>query len=190
MFSGILNTFTLANVFCVRHDALAQIKSKYICFGRVLVKMRKTKLAASVLAITASVGIHSALADNHMVKYKIEDDAIKASLTGKAGDVAKGRKLATNRKKGNCLACHVVSDLKEQQFHGKIAPPLDGAADRYSEGELRLRLVNPKTANEDTIMPSFYEAASLHRVMKKFKGKTILSAQEVEDVLAYVMTLK
>jgi len=152
--------------------------------------MRKTKLAAGILAIAASMGIQSALADSHMVKFKIEGDAIKASLTGKAGDVAKGRKLASNRKKGNCLACHVISDQKEHQFHGEVAPSLDGVAERLSEGEIRLRLVNPKTANEDTIMPSFYEVASLHRVVKKFKGKTILSAQEVEDVIAYLMTLK
>jgi len=152
--------------------------------------MRKTKLAAGVLAIAGVVAAQSAFADSHMKKYKIKDDAISASLTGKAGDVAKGRKIAANRKKGNCLACHVISDLKEQQFHGKVAPSLDGVAGRYSEGEIRLRLVNAKTANEDTIMPSFYEVASLHRVMKKFKGKSILSAQEVEDVLAYVMTMK
>jgi len=169
---------------------LLYLRGTYICFGRVLVKMRKTKLAAGILAIAASVGIQSALADNHMVKYKIEGDAIKASLTGKSGDVANGRKVAANRKKGNCLACHVVSDLKEKQFHGKIAPALDGVAERYSAGEVRLRIINPKTSNEDTIMPSFYEEASLHRVMKKFKGKTVLTAQEVEDVLAYVMTLK
>lgn len=152
--------------------------------------MRKTKLAAGVLAVASLVGIQSALADSHIVKYKITDDAIKASLTGKAGDAASGKKLAVNRKKGNCLACHAISDLKDQPFHGDVGPSLDGVADRYSEGEIRLRIVNPKTANQDTIMPAFYKADGLHRNLKKFKGKTVLKAQEVEDIVAYLMTMK
>ncbi len=152
--------------------------------------MRKTKLAAGILAIAATVGIQSALADSHIVKIKIEDDAVKASLTGKAGDPAVGRKVATSRKKGNCLACHVITDLKEQPFHGNVGPPLDGVADRYTEAEIRLRIIDATVLNEDTIMPPFYKVDGLNRVNKKFKNKTVLSAQEVEDVLAYVMTLK
>ncbi len=152
--------------------------------------MRKTKLAAGVLAIAATFGIQSALADSHIVKIKIEDDAVKASLTGKAGDAATGRKVATSRKKGNCLACHVISDLKEQPFHGNVGPSLDGVAGRYSEAELRLRIIDATKLNEDTIMPPFYRVDGLTRVNKKFKNKTVLSAQEIEDVLAYVMTLK
>ena len=151
--------------------------------------MRKTKLAVAVLALAGIVGAQSALAEG-VVKYKITDDAIKASLTGKAGDAAKGKKLAVNRKKGNCLACHVISDLKDQPFHGDVGPSLDGVADRYSEGEIRLRIVNPKTSNEDTIMPAFYRTKGLFRLIKKFKGKTVLSAQEVEDLVAYMMTMK
>lgn len=152
--------------------------------------MSKTKLTAGVLAVAGLVSIQSAIAGGHMVKYKIEGDAIKASLTGKAGDPAKGKMVAVNRKKGNCLACHAISDLKDQPFHGDVGPSLDGVAGRYSEGELRLRIVNPKTAHEDTIMPSFYKADGFHRSLKKFKGKSVLTAQEVEDVVAYLMTLK
>jgi len=152
--------------------------------------MRKTKLAAGILAIAATVGIQSALADSHIVKIKIEDDAVKASLTGKAGDAAVGRKVATSRKKGNCLACHVITDLKEQPFHGNVGPPLDGVAGRYSEAEIRLRIIDATVLNENTLMPPFYKVDGLTRVNKKFKNKTVLSAQEVEDVLAYVMTLK
>ncbi len=84
----------------------------------------------------------------------------------------------------------MVSSLKDQPFHGKIGPPLDGTAGRWSEGELRLRIVNPKLVNEKTIMPAFYRNEGFTRVLKKFKGKSVLSAQEVEDVLAYVMTMK
>ncbi len=125
-----------------------------------------------------------------MVTYEIVDDsAIPASLTGKAGNPEKGRELAINRKKGNCLACHILP-IPEQSFHGETGPDLNGVASRYSEGELRLRIVNPKVINPDTFMPAFYRSEGLHRVAKKFEGKTILSAEEVEDLLAYVMTLQ
>ena len=148
-----------------------------------------TFAAAGAVALAASVVSQPSFAGG-MVKYMIKDDAIAKSLTGKKGDPANGRKLAINRKKGNCLACHVISDLKDQPFHGNIGPSLDGVAGRYSEGELRLRLVDATKLNDDTIMPAFYRADGFHRVKKKFKGKTVLTAQEVEDVLAYLLTLK
>jgi sulfur-oxidizing protein SoxX len=152
--------------------------------------MRKTTVVAGALAIAGLIAIQSALAAGHMKKYKIEDDEIKASLTGKPGDAKAGRKIAINRKKGNCLACHAVSDLKDQPFHGNVGPSLDGVAKRYSVGSLRLRIVNSKAFNDDTIMPDFYNMEGHKRVKGKFKGKTVLSAQEVEDVLAYLTTLK
>ncbi len=121
--------------------------------------------------------------------YKVVDDTIPQSLTGKPGDPVKGRKIAINRKKGNCLACHQMP-IPEQPFHGEISPDLSGVAERYTAAEIRMRIVDPKVLNEDTIMPSFYRNNGFHRVLKKFQGKTMLSAQEVEDVLAYLMTLK
>ena len=123
------------------------------------------------------------------MKYEVKDDAIQASLTGKAGDAANGKKLAINRKKGNCLACHAMP-IPEQAFHGNIGPDLKGVGSRYEAGELRLRVVDSKVVNEDTIMPAFYREVGLHRVLKKFKGKTVLAAQEVEDIVAYLTTLK
>jgi sulfur-oxidizing protein SoxX len=108
----------------------------------------------------------------------------------KFGDVATGRKLFMNRKKGNCLACHVNTDMAEQTFHGEVGPELDGVADRWNTAELRGILVNSKKMFEGTIMPAFYRDSGYNRVLKKFDGKTILSAQEVEDLLAYVATLK
>jgi len=154
------------------------------------VQVRKTTLIAGVLAVTSMIGAQSAFSASHMKKYTVEEHAINASLTGKAGDAANGRKVSINRKKGNCLACHVISDIKEQPFHGNIGPSLDGVASRYKEGELRLRMVDSKQFNEDTIMPAFYKVEGLHRLRKQFKGKPVLSAQEVEDVVAYLLTLK
>jgi sulfur-oxidizing protein SoxX len=110
-------------------------------------------------------------------------------LTGEPGDAVRGREVAINRKKGNCLACHKLP-VPEQPFHGETGPDLAGIGGARSEGELRLRVVNPKVLNPDTMMPAFYRTEGLHRVMKDFDGKTILSAQEVEDVVAYLMTLK
>ncbi len=124
-----------------------------------------------------------------LVSYIIKDDGIAKSLTGKAGDPKKGRKLYINRKKGNCLACHTSTDMAKEPFHGNIGPSLDEVGNNLSVAELRLRLVDPKKLNPDTIMPAFYKFGKT-RVMKKWKGKTILSAQEVEDVVAYLTTLK
>jgi len=118
----------------------------------------------------------------------IVDDAIPASLTGTAGDPANGKKVAINRKKGNCLACHVMP-IPEEQFHGDVGPDLSDVGSNLSEGALRLRLVNSKAINPDTIMPAFLTPGKI-RVKKNFEGKTILSAQEVEDVIAYLLTLK
>lgn len=133
-------------------------------------------------------GAHTAMAGAD--SYKIVNGTIPKSLTGKPGDAAKGRKASFNRRQGNCLACHVISDIKEQAFHGQIGPPLDGIADRLSAAEIRMRIVNPKVINPDTIMPAFFRKDGLHRVQKKWQGKTMLSAAQVEDIVAYMQTLK
>lgn len=115
--------------------------------------------------------------------------AVATSLTGVAGDAANGRKLFANRKLGNCLACHQNDDLLEQSFHGEVGPSLNGAGDRWDEAELRGIIANAKNTFEGTIMPAFYRTSGFYRNMEKFEGKTILSAQDVEDVLAYLQTL-
>jgi len=119
-----------------------------------------------------------------------DDGAVVAPLTGVAGDPAAGREAFANRKQGNCLACHVNADLSELGFHGEVGPPLDGVADRWSEAELRGIVTNSKKMFEGTIMPSFYRDSGYERPLEKFAGKTILTAQQVEDVVAYLMTLK
>lgn len=124
-------------------------------------------------------------------EVKIEDGAIAASLTGVPGDAVNGRKVFANRSLGNCLACHAVTDQKEQLFHGEVGPPLDGVADVWGEAELRAIVVNSKAIfTDETIMPGFYSLDVGKDVRKDLVGKTILSAQEVEDVVAYLGTLK
>ncbi len=150
-----------------------------------------TKLSTLVVAFFAlTLFMNSApVSAAELVKYKIVGKAIPKSLTGKPGDAKRGRKLAINRKKGNCLACHTMP-VPEQADHGEIGVTLYAVAKRYNIGQLRLRLVDSKKVNPATIMPAFYRNAGLHRVQKKWVGKTVLSAQEIEDILAYLMTLK
>ncbi|MCF6232008.1 MAG: sulfur oxidation c-type cytochrome SoxX [Rhodobacteraceae bacterium] len=119
-----------------------------------------------------------------------EDGAVAVSVSGTAGDAAVGREVFANRRLGNCLACHVNSDMPELSFHGEVGPPLDGAADRWSEAELRGLVANSKQTFEDTIMPGFYIDTGYFRPLDDFAGIPILNAQQVEDVVAYLLTLK
>lgn len=120
-----------------------------------------------------------------------EDGAVVASLTGGAGDPVKGRTVFANRKLGNCLACHANSDMSDQLFHGEVGPSLDGAATRWKPEMLRTIVVNAKAVfTEQTVMPGFYSLEVGENVRKDLIGKTILSAQQVEDLVAYLSTLK
>ncbi|MFK7942318.1 MAG: sulfur oxidation c-type cytochrome SoxX [Paracoccaceae bacterium] len=149
--------------------------------------MRKLALTAIVGIMAASTALAGAVAPGDVT---FEDGAIQASLTGVAGDPAKGKEWFVGRKLGNCLACHVNSDVSDESFHGEVGPPLDGVADRWEEAELRGIVTNSKMMFEGTIMPAFYNVAGYNRPLEKFEGKTILSAQQVEDIVAYLMTLK
>lgn len=150
--------------------------------------MKHSKLMAAAMGFVVAGAFAVSAQSQEMANVNIVDGTIPTSLTGKAGDAANGRKVAINRKKGNCLACHQMP-IPEQQFHGETGPALHDVGARMSEAELRMRLVDPKVINPDTMMPSFYKTGQ-HRVLKKFQGKTILDAQEVEDVIAYLKTLK
>jgi len=151
---------------------------------------KKISALGVVLAVVWSAGI--AIADvTKPGEVKFDDTQVKLPLTGAAGDAAAGKKWFASRKMGNCLACHVNKDLAEQPFHGEIGPPLDGVAERYTAPELRGILINSKIAlSDETIMPGFYQTTAGARIAEKFIGKTILSAQQIEDILAYLQTLK
>lgn len=154
--------------------------------------MYRTFLSTMAIGLVSAAVLLAGRASwaEELVAYNIVDEiSIPEPLTEQVGDPAKGREIAINRKKGNCLACHIMP-IPEQSFHGETAPDLNGVASRYEVGELRLRVVNPKILNPDTMMPAFYRNDGFHRVAKKFQGKTILSPQDVEDLLAYLMTLR
>jgi sulfur-oxidizing protein SoxX len=116
------------------------------------------------------------------------DDSIPASLTLAKGDPARGRAIVANRQVGLCLLCH-TGPFPEERFQGNLAPDLRSAA-RLSDGEIRLRLVDPARANPQTIMPAYYRTDGLTRVAPAYRGKTVLSAEQIEDVVAYLLSLK
>ena len=124
------------------------------------------------------------------VSYQVVEMSIPKALTDEPGDPQRGREIAIGRKLGNCLACHQISDIPEQQFHGEVGPPLDGVAERWEEGQLRLIVANSKAVFDGTIMPAFLKVDGYTRNQDKFEGKSILTAQQVEDVVAYLKTLK
>jgi L-cysteine S-thiosulfotransferase len=116
---------------------------------------------------------------------------IPASLTGKAGDPKRGEEVVIERRLGNCLACHEISALAKEDFPGEIGPPLDGVAGRWGAATLRMIVVNAKKVfGDETVMPAFYRVDGLYRVRPEFAGKPILTAQQVEDVVAYLATLQ
>lgn len=123
--------------------------------------------------------------------------AVEASLTGMAGDPAKGAEVIGNKSIGNCVACHQVTALSDIPFHGEVGPTLDGAGDRWSEAELRGILSNAKMMFDGTIMPAFYKVSGYTRPGDAYTGKAapaelppLLTAQQIEDTVAYLMTLK
>ncbi|MFK8077836.1 MAG: sulfur oxidation c-type cytochrome SoxX [Granulosicoccus sp.] len=143
------------------------------CFGSMLI-------ASTLIAGTIAPG-----------DVKIENIAVSESLTGIPGNASEGRKTFANRKLGNCLACHANADLSEQLFHGEVGPSLDGAGSRWSEQQLRAIMVNAKAIFSDrTIMPAFYSLEVGENVRKDLIGKTILTAEQIEDLVAYLLTLK
>ena len=121
--------------------------------------------------------------------YTIVGDAIPASLTGAKGDPVRGRAIVTNRNVGLCLLCH-SGPFPDERFQGNMAPDLAGVGAHWSEGELRLRLVDARKLNPATIMPPYYVVDGMNRVVPSLRGKPILSAEQIEDVVAFLATLK
>lgn len=171
-----------------------------------------TVMAASSVALAAEKKKKSKCKDGEaetVATYELSKgenigQQIAKPLNGKKGDPEAGLKWIVHRRLGNCIACHTVEKILEKAkpddleslrtygFHGKIAPPLDGVADRYTEGELRLIVVNPKKAfpDLDTIMPAFHANDGFTKIHKDCEGLAILSAERVEDVVAFLTTLK
>lgn len=156
--------------------------------------MTRRLLLASVVALAAATPALSEMAPKDVAYV---EGAIDASLSGTPGNPDEGVKVMTTAALGNCVACHQVSALPDVQFPGTIAPPLDGVADRWSEAQLRGIVANAKMTFEGSFMPAFYKTDGFIRPGAAYSGKApegdlppILSAQQIEDVVAFLMTLK
>ena len=146
----------------------------------------RVALAAAVgCALAAGVSVRA----EALRPYTIVGDAIPASLTGAKGDPARGRAIVTNRNVGLCLLCH-SGPFPDERFQGNMAPDLERVGKRWSEGELRLRLVDARRLNPATIMPPYYVVDGMNRVVPSLRGKPILTAEQIEDVVAFLMTLR
>ena len=143
-----------------------------------------------LISLTAALcAMPAATRAQQLPDIKIASDAIPASLTGQPGDGARGRAIVLDRANGNCLICHQVP-VPSEPFQGDIGPDLKGVGARLTAGQIRLRLVDQSRLNPATMMPPFYRIDRLTRVAARFKGTPVLPAAEIEDVVAYLATLK
>lgn len=139
----------------------------------------------AIAALTLFCGCASTLA---LVPYRVVADGVPAPLDGLRGDPVAGRAVIAGRD-ANCLLCHAVAETGER-FMGDLGPPLSGIGARYTAAQLRLRIIDSSRFNTETVMPSYYRIDGLHRVAENLRGKPILTAQQVEDVVAYLETLR
>lgn len=153
----------------------------------------RMRLTRSILWLGAAalIALPAAAVEVAPDKVAFTDYAVAAPLTGVPGDPVNGAKVFADRKLGNCLACHENAALPDQLFQGNVGPPLDGVADRYEVAQMRAIVANAKEVfGPETTMPGFYTLKVGLNVAADYAGKTILTAQEVEDVVAYLATMK
>jgi L-cysteine S-thiosulfotransferase len=144
---------------------------------------------AAALAACAFAGDPARGQTGGLAPLAVVGDAIPAPLTGARGDAARGRAIVTSRQTGLCLLCH-SGPFPDERFQGDLAPDLKGAGSRWSEGQLRLRIVDSSRLNPATIMPSYYRIEGLARVAPAWRGKPVLTAEQIEDVVAFLVTLR
>ncbi|MFA7429399.1 MAG: sulfur oxidation c-type cytochrome SoxX [Rhodospirillaceae bacterium] len=146
-------------------------------------------LAGLAMAGSATAAEIARVHEPGLQPYTIVGHEIPQPLTTTPGDAERGKKAFVTRSKGNCLACH-TAPIPEEDFHGEIGPSLVGVADRLTASEMRLRIVDAKAILPDSMMPSFYRTAGLRQLKKDFVGKSMLEPQDIEDIIAYLQTLK
>ena len=156
--------------------------SRWKLLARLVVQIAGAWLAAAAFALPCVAGEQGLLA------FVVVGDTIPESLTGMPGDALRGRALVVDRT-STCILCH-SGPFPEQKFQGDLAPSLAGTGSRWSEGQLRLRLVDASRLDPATIMPSYYRVDGLHRVGTAWRGKPILSAEQIEDMVAYLASLR
>jgi sulfur-oxidizing protein SoxX len=144
--------------------------------------------ATAFAAALAAAFAWSGAAAEGPVAYRVEGDGIVQSLTATPGDPARGREILMGRD-GNCLLCHAAPETGAR-FMGNLAPPLSGVGARLTAAQMRLRIADSLRLDPETIMPSYHRVEGLRQVAAGFRGKPILTAQQVEDTIAYLLTLR
>lgn len=143
------------------------------------------------IGITAgliALGLSACATPGDGLRYELSNGEIRAPLTSLAPDAERGRSILVSRE-SNCILCHAAPETGER-FFGNLAPPLSGIGKRLSAAQLRARIVDPMYFNPETIMPAYYRATGLNRVAETYRGKPVLSAGQIEDVIAYLLTLQ
>lgn len=141
----------------------------------------------TVVAVFACLAADAATAQQRLVPFVVSGDAVPQPLTSQPGDPVRGRSLAVDRGAAGCVLCHAVPG---EAISGNIAPSLAGAGSRLSRAQLRLRVVDSTRLHPNTPMPAYYRIDGLKQVAAAYRGKPVLSAQQVEDVVAFLATLK
>lgn len=146
-------------------------------------------ILSTVLAMGQGLLVPALAADSY-IQWQADDLSITQALGGLQGNPVNGREIARSSEDGNCLACHQLP-IAEEKFHGTVGPDLTKVATRLSEGEIRLRVIDEKLINPVTIMPGYYRHPDkFNQVSPEYAGKTFLTAQQIEDLVAYLVTLK
>jgi L-cysteine S-thiosulfotransferase len=146
-------------------------------------------LIATIAAAFACASYEAYAADAALLPFQMAADAVPEPLGGLKGDASRGEEIIRDRRTGNCLICHQLP-LKDEPFQGEIGPALTGIGARLSEGQIRLRLIDESLINPQTMMPPYYRAANLNNVDPDYAGRPGLTAQQLEDVTAYLVSQK
>lgn len=160
--------------------------------------MRRTRIRRSIMAIGAGVlnagtlafgsGAHAQAPAAGLVPFVVEGDAIRLPLTAEPGNAQRGLSIATSTNEGACVLCHAVPETS-QRFMGNVAPTLAGVGARLTPAQIRLRVVDATRVNPTTPMPSYYRVDGLNRVAQSYRGKPVLAAQQIEDLVAWLSGL-
>jgi sulfur-oxidizing protein SoxX len=143
------------------------------------------RTAQAVCVATAMVA--GCAAPGEAPRYDLRNGEIAAPLTSAAPDAERGRKILVSRD-SNCILCHAAPETGER-FFGNLAPPLSGIGARLTAAQMRARIVDPLYFNKESIMPAYYRVEGFNRVAETYRGKPVLSAEQIEDVIAYLRTL-
>lgn len=121
--------------------------------------------------------------------FEVVGDTVLHPLADRPGNAEHGRTVVVSRELGNCLVCHRMP-IPEERVQGDVGPDLSAVGARLSAGQIRLRIADESRVNPETVMPPYYRAEGLHRVMDAYRGKPILTAQQIEDAVAFLLTLR